>query len=289
VKRELISQLHGSFEQLAHIEQQTGVEFWLARDLQKVLGYQTWRRFEEVIQRAVTACCNSGYEPGDHFARVGKMVPLGDGAVRTIEDYMLTRYACYLIAQNGDSSKDPIAFAQTYFAIQTRKQELIEERLAEIERLGARAKLKGSEKELSGIIYERVKDEKSFGRIRSKGDKALFGGRSTVEMKQKLNVPKNRALADFLPTITIKAKDFANEITNFNINRDDLRTELGITKEHVKNNADVRKLLADRDIVPEKLPPAEDVKKVERRVVSEEKKLPKKVKPLEAPEQESDV
>ncbi len=289
MKRELISQLHDSFEQLVHVEEEMGVEFWLARNLQEILGYQTWRRFEEVIQRAVTAWNNSGYEAGDHFAKVGKMVPLGSGAEREVEDYMLTRYACYLIAQNGDSSKDPIAFAQTYFAVQTRKQELIEKRLTEIERLSAREKLKGSEKELSAVIYERVKDEKSFGRIRSKGDKALFGGHSTLEMKQTLDVPKNRALADFLPTITIKAKDFANEITNFNIRRDDLRTELGITREHVKNNAGVRKLLAERDIVPEELPPSEDVKKVERRVVSEGKRLPKQVKPLESPDDESDA
>jgi DNA-damage-inducible protein D len=288
MKQELIRRLHGDFEQLVHIEEETGVEFWLARDLQEVLGYQTWRRFEEVVQKAVTACENSGYEPRDHFAEVGKMVPLGSGAVRDIKDYMLTRYACYLIAQNGDPSKDAIAFAQTYFAVQTRKQELIEQRLVEVERLGAREKLKGSEKELSGIIYERVKDEKSFGRIRSKGDEALFGGRSTGQMKQKLNVPKNRALADFLPTITIKAKDFANEITNFNIKRDDLRTEQSITGEHVKSNIGVRNVLADRDILPEQLPAAEDIKKVERRVASEEKKLPRQVKPLEAPEEEPD-
>ena len=288
MKQDLIRRLHGRFEQLVHIEEETGVEFWLARDLQEILDYQTWRRFEDVIRRAINGCENSGYESRDHFAKVGKMVPLGSGAERELEDYMLTRYACYLIAQNGDPSKEAIAFAQTYFAVQTRKQELIEQRLAEVERLGAREKLKGSEKELSGIIYERVKDEKSFGRIRSKGDKALFGGRSTGQMKQRLNVPKNRALADFLPTITIKAKDFANEITNFNIRRDDLRTEESITREHVKSNTGVRNVMADRDILPEQLPAAEDIKKIERRVASEEKKLPRQVKPLEAPEEEPD-
>lgn len=284
MKKELIVQLHASFEQLAHREEEEGVEFWLARDLQGVLGYQTWRSFEQVVEKAVTACQNAGYNPRDHFAEISKMVPLGKGAEREVCDYMLTRYACYLIAQNGDSSKAPIAFAQTYFAVQTRKQELIEQRLAEVERLGARKKLTVSEKELSGIIFERVGDEKSFGRIRSRGDQALFGGRTTQQMKERLSVPDNRPLADFLPTITIKAKDFANEITNFNIKREDLRLERSIAYEHIKNNAEVRKLLGKRGIVPEQLPPAEDIKKIERRVESEQKKLPKQVKPLDTDE-----
>jgi DNA-damage-inducible protein D len=287
MKKELIVQLHASFEQLAHRDEESGVEFWLARDLQKALGYETWRRFEQVVGKAVTACRNAGYNPRDHFAEVGKMVPLGSGAEREVGDYMLTRYACYLIAQNGDSTKAPIAFAQTYFAIQTRKQELIEQRLAEVERLGARKKLTASEKELSGIIFERVGDERSFGRIRSRGDQALFGGRTTQQMKERLNVPDNRPLADFLPTITIKAKDFANEITNFNIKREELRTEGSIAYEHIKNNAEVRKLLGKRGIVPEQLPPSEDIKKIERRVESEQKKLPKQVKPLESDESDN--
>jgi DNA-damage-inducible protein D len=213
------------------------------------------------------------------------MVDLGSGAKREIEDIALTRYACYLIAQNGDPSKDPVAFAQTYFAVQTRKQEIIEKRIAEIERLNARRKLSLSEKELSGIIYERLSDEKSFARIRSKGDTALFGGKTTEQMKQKLNVPSSRALADFLPTITIKAKDFANEITNFNIKRDDLRTEAGITREHVQNNQEVRNLLVKRNIQPEKLPPAEDVKKIERKLVSQQKKLITRAEPLDTTEE----
>ncbi len=284
MKKELIVQLHASFEQLLHIEEESGVEFWLARDMQNILGYDRWENFEKVIKKAITACDLSGYEIRDHFLESTKMVPLGSGAQREVGDYMLTRYACYLIAQNGDPTKAPIAFAQTYFAIQTRKQELIEKRLAEVERLSARKKLTASEKELSGIIYERVGDEKSFARIRSRGDQALFGGHTTQQMKDRLGVPDTRPLADFLPTITIKAKDFANEITNFNIKRDDLRTESIISGEHVRNTKEVRKLLGKRGIVPEQLPAAEDIKKIQRRVESEQKKLPKQVKPLESDE-----
>jgi DNA-damage-inducible protein D len=279
MKREVIVRLHASFEELVQHDE-AGDEFWLARDLQELLGYARWENFAKVVDKAKVSCKGSGHEPDHHFLDVTKMVDLGSGATRAIDDVALTRYACYLIAQNGDPSKDAIAFAQTYFALQTRKQELIEQRIAEVERLSARKKLTLSEKELSGIIYERVGDQTSFARIRSKGDVALFGGLTTQDMKRRLGVPDSRPLADFLPTITIKAKDFANEITNFNIKRDGLSDEPTISREHVKNNKDVRDLLGQRGIHPEALPASEDIKKVERRVQSEAKKLPKpKTKP----------
>lgn len=280
MKKEIVAKLHRRFGELEQADTEHGTEFWLARDLQGLLGYAQWRNFAKVVDKAITACENSGYDPSDHFAGMRKMVDLGSGAKREVYDIGLTRYACYLIAQNGDPSKDPVAFAQTYFAVQTRKQEIIEQRLAEVDRLRARKKLTASEKELSGIVFERLGEGQSFAVIRSKGDRALFGGLTTQDMKNRLGVKKSRPLADFLPTITIKAKDFANEITNFNIKRNDLGSQAGITGEHVKNNEEVRSLLVSRGIFPESLPPAEDAKKVERRLASEAKKLPKQVPAL---------
>jgi DNA-damage-inducible protein D len=280
MKKEVIARLHGQFEGLVHQETDSGVEFWFARELQEQLGYKLWQNFANVIEKAKVSCETSGTAVSDHFIDVNKMVTLGSGSQREIDDVMLTRYACYLIAQNGDPAKEAIAFAQTYFAVQTRKQEIIESRLAEVVRLRARHKLSHSEKELSALIFERLADGQSFGRIRSKGDQALFGGRTTQDMKNKLGVPDNRPLADFLPTITIKAKDFANEITVFKTKEEDLNSEPEITREHIKNNLDVRNLLLNRNIAPENLPPSEDVKKVERRLESEKKKLPKSTKSL---------
>ena len=286
--KEVVVRLHSSFEEMVQTFPNTETEFWCARDLQMLLGYSQWRNFAAVIDKAITACETSGYDPRDHFAHISKMVDLGSGAKREIDDIALTRYACYLIAQNGDPAKEQIAFAQTYFAVQTRKQEIIEKRLAEAERVSARKRLTQSEKELSGIIFDRLRDHESFGRIRSKGDRALFGGKTTQEMKEKLRVPTGRPLADFLPTITIKAKDFANEITNFNIQQNALRTEVKITDEHVRNNREVRQLLVDRGIVPEVLPPAEDVKKVERRLKTERRKLPKQVERFDSQETDTE-
>lgn len=271
MKKELITRLHKSFEEAVH--HRGRVEYWLARELQQLLGYTQWRNFERVIEEAKAACEKAGGRVKDHFADVSKMVDIGSGSARQIEDVALTRYACYLIAQNGDPRKAEIAFAMTYFAVQTRKQELIEQRIAELERLQAREKLSLSQKALSGVLYERGIDSQGFGRILSKGDEALFGGLSTQDMKKKLAVPGNRPLADFLPTITIKAKDFANEVTNLQVKQQDLRDEPGIAREHVKNNRDVRKILTHRNILPEALPADEDVKKVERRLKSDEKRL----------------
>lgn len=275
--------MHTSFEGAA--QKNDGVEFWYARDLQELLDYTQWRNFLTVIEKAQTACQNSGQLVEDHFVEVNKKVKVGSGAEREITDFMLTRYACYLIAQNGDPAKEQIAFAQTYFAIQTRKQELIEERLNLMERLQAREKLESTETELSRLIYERGVDNQGFARIRSKGDSALFGGKSTSEMKTQLSLPENRPLADFLPALTIKAKDFAAGITNFNVKKDDLKGERDITKEHVKNNADVRELLVRRNIKPEELPAEEDIRKLERRVNSETKKSLKDVAKLKKPEE----
>ena len=278
MKKEIISRLHSSFE--LTVQKTEDVEFWFARDLQELLGYTQWRNFLQVIDKAKTACINAKQNATDHFADVSKMVDVGSGAKREIDDVILTRYACYLVAQNGDSRKDEIAFAMNYFAVQTRKQELLEQRLKEWERLQAREKLSISEKELSGLIFQKGIDNVGFARIRSKGDKALFGGKTTLDMKARLGIPGNRPLADFLPTITIKAKDFANELTNVNIRKADLKTEDAITNEHVKNNRDVRRLLQKSGIQPENLPAEEDVKKIERKVKSEDKKLLKETKKL---------
>ncbi|MHB8148577.1 MAG: DNA damage-inducible protein D [Desulfobulbia bacterium] len=280
MKTDIIQTLTETFE--AHAQQtESGIEFWLARDLQHLLGYTKWDNFLNVVSKAKTACEISEHAVSDHFADVGKMVDLGSGSQREVDDLMLTRYACYLIAQNGDPKKQEIAFAQTYFAVQTRKAELIEQRLLEAERVSARKKLTATEKELSEIIYEQTGGNQNFALIRSKGDQALFG-KTTQAMKAHWKVPDNRPLADFAPTIILKAKDFATEITIFNARQHQMTSEGAISSEHITNNQAVRNTLLERGIRPEHLPAAEDVKKVERRIASEDRKALKNPGALDA-------
>lgn len=278
MKKELITRLHKCFEDYVHNED--GVEFWFARDIQELLAYTQWRNFEQVIEKAITACKTPGQESSDHFADVSKVIEAGKGARHEIGDYQLTRYACYLIAQNGDPRKEKIAFAQTYFAVQTRKQEVIEERLRELKRIAERDRLTESEKRFAGIVFERGVDSKGFARIKGKGDTVLFGGHSTQQMKEKLSVPTTRPLADFLPKVTLSAKALADEITEHNVLEKDLRGELPITDEHQDSNEAVRNALVARGILPERLPPAEDIKKLASRLKSEGKKLHKQTKKL---------
>lgn len=275
MKAEQIKELFAQFEVAA--SEYEGIECWSARELQNLLGYSKWENFQKVIDKAKESCRNAGEQITDHFPDVRKMVPIGSGAEKEIDDILLTRYACYLIAQNGDSRKEEISFAQNYFAVQTRRAELVEQRLLEFERVKAREKLSQTEKQLSGVLYERGVDEKGFGIIRSKGDQALFR-LTTQQLKKKMQVPDGRPVADFLPTISIKAKDLAAEMTSLNVQNKNLKGHNPIEKEHVDNSKAVREMLTKRGIVPENLPPAEDVKKVQRKLESDGKKILKDTK-----------
>lgn len=276
MKKELINSLTDDFE--SHKHKKNSMEFWYARELQNLLWYTKWENFSQVIEKAKVACYKAKQKIDDHFADVRKMISLPKEAKREVEDYKLSRYACYLIAQNWDPRKEIIAFAMSYFAFQTRKQEVLEKRIEEIERILDREKLTNTEKEFSRLIYEVGIDNKWFARIRSSWDTAFFWWKSTKEMKKIMKVPESRAIADFLPSITIKAKDFATEITNFNIKKNSLKSENKITGEHIKNNKNVRKLLLDENIVPEKLPPEEDIKKLKRRLSTQDKEILKNLK-----------
>jgi DNA-damage-inducible protein D len=298
MKRHLITKFHGQLERLIHRDSASNTDYWLASDLQRVFGYRRWSNFDRVIHKAELACKDAGYDPDHYFFEIPKHISpkaathstaeaastatdrAADSLMHEADDFALTRYAAYLVAQAADGTKPAVAFARGYFLELSRNEELVERRIADFERLQLRGELTRSEKTLAGLIYERVEDEQGLSRIHIKGDRALFSGITTRQLKHRLQVPKGRSLADFLPAILVKAKDFAAELTNAAVKLDYLHTEAQITRDHVKNNREVRRFLSRRKIVPEKQIAAEDIKKTERRFAADERKLAEQVPPL---------
>jgi DNA-damage-inducible protein D len=261
---------------LDDIRHQNGVEFWYARELYPILGYSRWENFETALNRSKDACKTTGGSVEDHFREVTKMVNIGSDAQRETQDIKLTRYACYLVTLNGDPRKEEIAFAQAYFVTQTRKIEILQKHMGELERIDAREKLKITEKEFSNMGFSRGVDSKGIAEIRAKGDEALFGGKTTDEMKHRLGVSSKKPLADYLPNVTLKAKDLAAAITIEKTRQNNLYGKSEIREEHINSNTNVRGALTKTGIYPESLPASEDIKKIEAKHRKEMKALQKK-------------
>ena len=272
MEQNIIEIVQKSFEEIK-ITDETWFEFWSARDLMKWLWYKKWQTFEKVIEKAEVACNNSLIESKNHFTDASKMVWLGSWSNRNIKDYFLTRYACYLIAQNWDSRKIEISLAQTYFASQTRKLELAEQEIENNKRLEARKKLAKSEKQIEDTIYSRwIKLPVEFATFKNKKIEALYNI-SIKQLKAKRWIPENRALADFDSEVELKAKDFIYAMTDHNIKEKNIIWKQNLNEELVSNAKETRNTMLKRWIVPEELRAQEDLKLIEKRRIQEVRKL----------------